>query len=165
MKNGILALGVMLLLGVNTQVHASTTVCVFDLLGKSGEAYKVMEEWALTAKTWRADVRLVSYQSEAQAENDFEQGKCDGVYMTSMRARRYNKFAGSVDAIGAVPSYAIAQKAISFALDQRNQRRLTSTVGHQELLLNRLTRVTGVTGVHSSFVLRRVVDRTALPVV
>jgi len=131
MKNGILALGAMLLLGVNTQVHASTTVCVFDLLGKSGEAYKVMEEWALTAKTWRADVRLVSYQSEAQAENDFEQGKCDGVYMTSMRARRYNKFAGSVDAIGAVPSYAIAQKAISFALDQRNQRRLTSTVGHQ----------------------------------
>lgn len=131
MKNGILALGVMLLLGVNTQANASTTVCVFDLLGKSGEAYKVMEEWALTAKTWRADVRLVSYQSEAQAENDFEQGKCDGVYMTSMRARRYNKFAGSVDAIGAVPSYAIAQKAISFALDQRNQRRLTSTVGHQ----------------------------------
>ncbi|MFM6957981.1 MAG: putative solute-binding protein [Acinetobacter sp.] len=131
MKNGILALGAMLLLGVNTQVNASTTVCVFDLLGKSGEAYKVMEEWALTAKTWRADVRLVSYQSEAQADNDFEQGKCDGVYMTSMRARRYNKFAGSVDAIGAVPSYAIAQKAISFALDQRNQRRLTSTVGHQ----------------------------------
>ena len=35
---------------------------------------------------------------------------------------------------------------------------------YQELLLNRLTRITGVTGVHSSFVLRRVVDRTALPV-
>ncbi|MDD4928529.1 MAG: Lrp/AsnC family transcriptional regulator [Gallionella sp.] len=36
--------------------------------------------------------------------------------------------------------------------------------GYQELLLNRLTRITGVTGVHSSFVLRRVIDRTALPV-
>jgi len=34
----------------------------------------------------------------------------------------------------------------------------------QELLLNRLTRIQGVTGVHSSFVLRRVVDKTALPV-
>jgi Lrp/AsnC family leucine-responsive transcriptional regulator len=34
---------------------------------------------------------------------------------------------------------------------------------YQELLLNRLTRIPGVTGVHSSFVLRRVVDRTALP--
>lgn len=34
---------------------------------------------------------------------------------------------------------------------------------YQELLLNRITRIQGVTGVHSSFVLRRVVERTALP--
>ena len=34
---------------------------------------------------------------------------------------------------------------------------------YQDLLLNRITRIAGVTGVHSSFVLRRVVDRTALP--
>lgn len=35
---------------------------------------------------------------------------------------------------------------------------------YQELLLDRITRIPGVTGVHSSFVLRRVLDRTALPV-
>lgn len=35
---------------------------------------------------------------------------------------------------------------------------------YQELLLNRITRIQGVTGVHSSFVLRRVVDKTAIPV-
>lgn len=35
---------------------------------------------------------------------------------------------------------------------------------YQELLLNRITRIEGVSGVHSSFVLRRVVDKTALPV-
>ena len=35
---------------------------------------------------------------------------------------------------------------------------------YQELLLNRITRIPGVTGVHSSFVLRRVVDGRALPV-
>jgi len=34
---------------------------------------------------------------------------------------------------------------------------------YQELLLDRITRIPGVTGVHSSFVLRRVVDKTALP--
>lgn len=34
----------------------------------------------------------------------------------------------------------------------------------QELLLNRITRIKGVTGVQSSFILRRVVDKTALPV-
>jgi Lrp/AsnC family leucine-responsive transcriptional regulator len=35
---------------------------------------------------------------------------------------------------------------------------------YQELLLNRITRIEGVTGVHTSFVLRRVVDKTAVPV-
>jgi Lrp/AsnC family leucine-responsive transcriptional regulator len=35
---------------------------------------------------------------------------------------------------------------------------------YQDLLLNRITRIQGVTGVHTSFVLRRVVDRTELPV-
>lgn len=35
---------------------------------------------------------------------------------------------------------------------------------YQELLLNRITRIKGVTGVHSSFVLRRVVDRKGVPV-
>ena len=35
---------------------------------------------------------------------------------------------------------------------------------YQELLLNKITRIQGVTGVHSSFVLRKVVDKTALPV-
>lgn len=34
---------------------------------------------------------------------------------------------------------------------------------YQEFLLNRLTRIEGVTGVHSSFVLRRVMDGTELP--
>lgn len=35
---------------------------------------------------------------------------------------------------------------------------------YQDLLLNKITRIAGVTGVHTSFVLRRVVDRTMLPV-
>jgi Lrp/AsnC family leucine-responsive transcriptional regulator len=35
---------------------------------------------------------------------------------------------------------------------------------YQTLLLDKITRIAGVTGVHSSFVLRRVVDKTALSV-
>lgn len=34
---------------------------------------------------------------------------------------------------------------------------------YHEFLLNRITRIQGVSGVHSSFVLRRVLDNTALP--
>lgn len=41
---------------------------------------------------------------------------------------------------------------------------VTDMDDYQNLLLNRVTRIEGVTGVHSSFVMRRVVDRGALPV-
>ena len=40
---------------------------------------------------------------------------------------------------------------------------VTDMDGSQALLLERITRIPGVTGVHSSFVLRRVIDKTALP--
>jgi Lrp/AsnC family leucine-responsive transcriptional regulator len=36
--------------------------------------------------------------------------------------------------------------------------------GYQDLLLNKITRIQGVSGVHSSFVLRQVIDRTNVPV-
>lgn len=35
---------------------------------------------------------------------------------------------------------------------------------YQDLLLNHITRIPGVSGVHTSFVLRKVVDKTALPI-
>lgn len=128
MKKGLWALSAATLFVVATPVQAKQEICVFDLLGKAGESYKLIEEWKLSAQTWQGDIELIPYQDEEKAEKDFDAGKCDGVYMTSMRARKYNKFAGSVDAVGAVTSNAIAQKAISYVLDKRNRHRLTATV-------------------------------------
>ena len=113
---------------VSNSAKADQTVCIFDLLGRAGESYKLMEEWALASKNWGADVKLVAYQKEEQADRDFKNGKCDAVAMTTMRSREYNKFAGSIDALGGVPSNDIARRAISYALDQRNTKRLVSTM-------------------------------------
>ena len=113
---------------VSNSAKADQTVCIFDLLGRAGESYKLMEEWALASKNWGADVKLVAYQKEEQADRDFKNGKCDAVAMTTMRSRAYNKFAGSIDALGGVPSNDIARRAISYALDQRNAKRLVSTM-------------------------------------
>ena len=100
MQKGFLALSATTILMCSMSAQAKPTVCVFDLLGKSGESYKLLEEWSLASKTWGTDIQLVSYQDEAKVDSDFKDGKCDGFYMTSMRARAYNKFAGSIDALG-----------------------------------------------------------------
>lgn len=132
MNKGLWALSTAMLLAM-TSAQAKQKVCVFDLLGKAGESYKMMEEWKLSSKTWQADIDLIAYQDEGKAQQDFDAGKCDAVALTSIRARKYNKFAGSIDAIGAVTSNAIAQKAITFALDKRNKRRLVSNVNGEQL--------------------------------
>ncbi|MFW1951956.1 putative solute-binding protein [Acinetobacter beijerinckii] len=130
MKNGILIAAFITVLSTNAQ--AKIDICVFDLLGKAGESYKMVEEWALAAKSWNADLNLMPYQDEAKAQSDFEAGKCDGVSMTSMRARKYNKFAGSIDALGAITSNSIAKKAISYVLDPRNKNRMVSRINGDE---------------------------------
>lgn len=40
---------------------------------------------------------------------------------------------------------------------------VTDMEHYQEFLLNKLTTIPGVTGVHSSFVLRKIINRTSLP--
>ncbi|MFC3151347.1 Lrp/AsnC family transcriptional regulator [Litoribrevibacter euphylliae] len=40
---------------------------------------------------------------------------------------------------------------------------VTDMAHYQEFLLNKLTTISGVTGVHSSFVLRKIINRTAVP--
>ena len=93
----------------------------------------MMEEWALAAKTWNTDVQLIAYQNEELADKDFKNGKCDAAYITTMRARQYNKFAGSIDALGGVPTNAIALKAITFVLDKRNVKRLKTKIDNEEI--------------------------------
>ncbi|MGO3383173.1 MAG: putative solute-binding protein [Acinetobacter guillouiae] len=107
-------------------LQAKQNVCVFDLLGKAGESYKLMEEWALAAKAWGADINLTVYQSEEAEDKNFKTNKCDAAAMTTMRSREYNKFGGSIDALGGIPNNEIARRAINYALDKRNAKRLVS---------------------------------------
>ena len=131
MNQGIVLLTAATMLLCPTLVQAKVNVCVFDLLGKAGESYKFMEDWLLAAKGWQADAQLMIVSDEAEADREFRAGNCDGVYMTSIRARAFNKFAGSIDALGGVPSNAIAEKAIRYALDARNSKRLMSQINGQ----------------------------------
>ncbi|OOW08527.1 RND transporter [Acinetobacter sp. MF4642] len=127
-RKGFFILSTLALCTLSSMVQAKQQVCVFDLLGKAGESYKFLEEWALVSKKWGAQVQLISFQDEDLADKAFQNDKCDAVYMTSMRARTYNKFAGSIDALGGVPSNKIAQKAVEYVLDPRNTKRMTTTL-------------------------------------
>lgn len=96
-------------LAVSANNAQAQVVCVFDLLGTSGDVYTMMKDYALAANGWGAKVTLKPYTDERVASEDFKAGQCDAVALTGMRGRQFNSFVGSIDAIGAVPSNAAAR--------------------------------------------------------
>ncbi|WP_416390851.1 DUF6091 family protein [Alloalcanivorax xenomutans] len=79
-------------------------VCVFDIVGNAGPIMNSARDWKTTALSWGLDVELLPYTSELIATEDLKAGVCDAALVTGIRARGFNKFAGTIDAIGAVPS-------------------------------------------------------------
>jgi len=97
---------------VATHANADQQICVFDPLGSSGDIYALMRDHTLAAKRWGANIGLKSYSDERIATEDFKAGQCDGLYVTGIRGRQFNSFTGSIDALGAVPSNAIARNVL-----------------------------------------------------
>ncbi|MDP2228676.1 MAG: DUF6091 family protein, partial [Moraxellaceae bacterium] len=78
-------------------------ICVWDPLGAQGDAFGMMRDYVLSAKSWGANVELRAYTDERTAAEDFKAGQCDGVLITGLRARQFNKFVGTLDSVGSIP--------------------------------------------------------------
>ena len=89
------------------------SLCVFDLLGANGPIYAQMKDYQIAALGWGVDLQLKPYISEVQAATDFKAGRCDAVSFTGIQTRQFNSFTGSLDAMGALPSYAHLKTVIS----------------------------------------------------
>lgn len=83
----------------------TVSVCVFDVIGANGDVFNVMKDYALEVKSLGVDLQLKPYTDEGVAVGDFNAGQCDAVAATDLRTRPFNKFTGSISAVGALPTY------------------------------------------------------------
>ncbi len=83
------------------------------------------------------------------------------ISMDQHTPERFNHFES---AIGEIPEVMECLMITGQSADYQLKVVARDMASYQDLLLNRITRINGVTGVLSSFVLRRVVDKTAIPV-
>jgi len=97
--------GLLFLSLANVSQAVPKTMCVFDLLGANGPTYAQVKDYKTAALAWGVELELKPYTSERVAAEDFKAGLCDAVSFTGIRARQFNAFSGSLDAIGAMPSY------------------------------------------------------------
>lgn len=82
------------------------TICVFDPSGANGDAFNVMKDYRASAVAWGVELDLRPYTDEKTASEDLKAGKCQLALLTGVRARNFNRFSGSIEAMGAVRSYA-----------------------------------------------------------
>ena len=82
----------------------------------------------------------------------------------SMDRHTPERFANFEDQVRALPQVLECLLITGQDADYQLKVVVRDMQAYQQLLLNEITRIEGVSGVHSSFVMRRVVDTTALPV-
>ena len=82
----------------------------------------------------------------------------------SMDQHTPERFANFEQAIADIPEVLECLLITGQQADYQLKAVIRDMDAYQDLLLKRITRIAGVSGVHTSFVLRRVVDRGALPV-
>ncbi|MCK7547761.1 putative solute-binding protein [Marinobacter koreensis] len=77
--------------------------CVFDPVGANGPLFAITKTFQPVALQHGIKLDLRAYTDEKVAAEDFKAGQCDAVLLTGTRAREFNKFTGSLEAMGAVP--------------------------------------------------------------
>ncbi len=80
-------------------------MCVFDVIGANGDVFNMVKDYALEMKALGVDFDLRPYTDEGVAVGDFNSGQCDVVAATDLRTRPFNRFTGSISAVGAIPTY------------------------------------------------------------
>ncbi len=101
-------------------------ICVYDPSGAMGDAFNAMKDYQAAALAWGVKVKLLPYTDEKTAAEDFKAGKCDAALLTGVRARAFNKFTGSIEAMGAVPSYKVLHTVIALLASPKAASRMRS---------------------------------------
>lgn len=101
---------------LSTTVHAtqqanpasafqSVNMCVYDPLGQSGILFQSFQQFKTEAMGWGLDIQLRAYMDDRIAAEDFKAGVCDLANIPGFRARAFNRFTGTIDSVGSLPSY------------------------------------------------------------
>ncbi len=80
------------------------TICIWDIGGRNGPVFNVAMEQRALAIEYGINLDMVPYTNETVMVEELKAGLCDAALMSGLRARQFNLYSGSVDAIGAVPS-------------------------------------------------------------
>ena len=79
-------------------------ICIWDIAGRAGPIYKAAEDQRTRLLEYGVDLDIQAYTSESVVVEDLKAGICDAALISGLRGRLFNKYTGTIDSIGGVPS-------------------------------------------------------------
>ena len=99
-------------------------LCVWDVLGKQGPIYTALVDQKLRFSHYGIPLEVEAYINEQDVVDKLKSGHCDTSIMSGAKAREFNDFTGSIEALGGVPS----RKHMKYLLQV-----LSSTHAHKKM--------------------------------
>src|SRR5699024_9946191 len=101
---GIAAAVGMLSMPLAAQADKEVTICVWDIVGQNGPAMQSMREWQTKALELGIIRTQNRYTIVARSADELKAGIFDAALITGIRGRQFNKYTGTLDALGAMPT-------------------------------------------------------------
>lgn len=99
-------------------------ICVWDILGRNGPIYNSAVDQRARMLELGVELEIEAYTSESVLSEDLKAGQCDAALFTGIRARTFNKFTGTIDAIGAIPSSKHMNLLMKVLVNAKNAERM-----------------------------------------
>ena len=119
------ALIALVALALPAQASTKASLCIYDPAGANGDVFNLMKDYRAAAAGWGVDFTLKPYTDEKTAAEDFKAGQCTAALTTGTRARPFQKFSSTVEAMGALPTYGNLKSVVSSLLSKKAARLMT----------------------------------------
>lgn len=80
------------------------SVCVWDVMGTQGPIYNSTVDQQLRMRHYGINVDVRAYSNEQDVVDKLINGECDTAVMSGAKARQFNPYTSSIEALGGVPT-------------------------------------------------------------
>lgn len=112
--------------------HIQRKVCIWDIAGRNGPVFQAAQDQRIEIMEYGINIQLEPYTNEGVMVEALKSERCDAALMTGMRARLFNSYTGTVDAVGALPSLKHMRLLLKVLADPRSADKMVS--GKYEIL-------------------------------
>lgn len=100
-----IAVAMLLASGAQAANLKPITMCALMMMGEGGPEHQMLLDYQAAALNWGVKVELKPYNNEKIVTEELKAGVCDLANVTGMQARSFNKFTGTLDSPGSIPTY------------------------------------------------------------